>query len=265
MARNGHSDQGGGRGLPPVTPHSSVSWGENSQRRYTLRAFLEEEASRGQWELATSRGGTGQKYTLKHLGCSPASEVGSQPGAQKPLCPAAQMPPSFQLPSPPPPSPKLRQAAKKAGGEAHPQRWGRPRRGRPHSQDAPQDPCGWGHVPVAQSSPIHTMYCPRPWGPGPKGGLAAPLSCDPAQLEGPHMNQPWSPPWAAGGTNPPFLIVIPNTPSLISFFFPSLLNRSFIHFFQKAPQSQAQGQAQAGLRGGTGLPRLQEPTVSWGR
>ena len=109
MARNGHSDQGGGRGLPPVTPHSSVSWGENSQRRYTLRAFLEEEASRGQRELATSRGGTGQKYTLKHLGCSPASEVGSQPGAQKPLCPAAQMPPSFQLPSPLPPR------AKKAG------------------------------------------------------------------------------------------------------------------------------------------------------
>lgn len=73
------------------------------------------------------------------------------------------------------------------------------------------------------------------------------------------MNQLQSPPWAAGGIHPPVLILSPDIRSLISFFLPLLLNRSLIHFFRKAPPSQAQGQGQAGLRDGTVLLPLRSP------
>lgn len=79
------------------------------------------------------------------------------------------------------------------------------------------------------------------------------------RLEGPQVNQPQSPPWAAGGTHPPVLILSPDIRSLISFFLPLLLNRSLIHFFRKAPPSQVQGQGQAGLRDRTVLLPLRSP------
>lgn len=51
------------------------------------------------------------------------------------------------------------------------------------------------------------------------------------QLEGPHGNQPWSPPWGAKGTHPPSLIIIPDTPaSFLSFFPLSRIILLFISF-----------------------------------
>lgn len=143
-----------------------------------------------------------------------------------------------------------------------------PRRGRPHSQDAPPRPLWVRPCSSCPKLPHPEHTLPEAAGTRPRGrprSPSLPRPGPPTQLEGPYVNQSRSPPRAAGGTHPPSLVVslvvIPNTPSLISFFLPSLLNHSFIHFFQKAPQSQAQAQAQAGLRGGRGLPRPREPTV----
>lgn len=118
-----------------------------------LRAFLEKEVSRGQWEPSASRGGTGRRCTCD---APPTSDLGSQPVGSEATVLSHSGAYILSAPTLPCVQPQVQTCYRESLKRSPPLCWHKPRGSRPHSQDAPSRPLRMGPRPSCPKPPAST-------------------------------------------------------------------------------------------------------------